>query len=93
MRLHCDLNELDRVRIPPRHGLINHGVDVDMPGRTGVELLVSLLNAGSEIPVILVTARATAEVREIASWGKAIVLEKPFTMDALEAAVLESRTA
>jgi DNA-binding response OmpR family regulator len=67
-------------------------LDVDMPGHTGIELLVSLRNAGSEIPIILVTARVSAEVREVASWGTAIVLEKPFTMEALEAAVLESRT-
>jgi two-component system response regulator MprA len=63
-------------------------LDVDMPRRTGVDLLVNLRNAGSEIPVILITARLSPEVRSVASWGAALVLEKPFTMDVLEAAVL-----
>ena len=62
--------------------------DVCMPGLTGLDLLAVLYCARLDIPVILITAFGDEEVRaEARSLGATAVLDKPFNLDALHAAV------
>ena len=39
---------------------------------------------------MLITGRTSAELHAIATWGEAIVLEKPFTIIDLESAVVDA---
>jgi len=65
--------------------------DVRMPGLSGLDVLAILRCANRATPVILITAfgdEAThAEGREL---GAAAVFDKPFSLDALRAMVLET---
>jgi CheY-like chemotaxis protein len=64
-------------------------LDVNMPTMSGVDVLVALRCAGWDTPVLLMTANPNAELDVIADeWGAAAVLEKPFSTDALETALL-----
>lgn len=58
--------------------------DIHMPGLSGIDLKHRLTARGDETPVIMVTARAEAELHEraIAS-GAHCLLRKPFTAEAL----------
>lgn len=79
--------------------LSNHGGDVDlplpdvlvsdvrMPGLSGLEMLRAV-RGYSSIPVILITAFGDAEVhREAQALGAHQVIDKPFELDQLRAAV------
>ncbi len=62
--------------------------DVCMPDLTGLDLLAALRCSRVEIPVILMTAFGDEEVRaEARSLGATAVFDKPFNLDALQAAV------
>jgi CheY-like chemotaxis protein len=61
--------------------------DVRMPGRTGLEALASFAVA-SRCPVVVISAFADAETRASAKrLGAAVVLEKPFEVEALTSAL------
>ena len=62
--------------------------DVCMPDLTGLDLLAALRCTRLETPVILMTAFGDEEVRaEARSLGATAVLDKPFNLDELHAAV------
>lgn len=62
--------------------------DLRMPGMTGLEAIVALNASGLEIPVILITAFGDPEVHARArDLGAAFVLDKPFDMAVLTAAI------
>ncbi len=62
--------------------------DVRMPDLTGLDLLAALRCTRVETPVILMTAFGDEEVRDEArSLGATAVLDKPFNLDELHAAV------
>jgi two-component system, response regulator, stage 0 sporulation protein F len=62
--------------------------DVRMPALTGLDLLAALRCTRLETPVILMTAFGDEEVRtEAHSLGATAVLDKPFNLDELHAAV------
>jgi len=52
--------------------------DVTMPERTGLDVLEQLRNAGSRLPVVLITGYA-AGVEAAGTRHGAVVLAKPFT--------------
>jgi two-component system response regulator (stage 0 sporulation protein F) len=62
--------------------------DVRMPDLTGLDLWVALRSTRFETPVILMTAFGDEELRaECRSLGATAVLDKPFDLDELHAAV------
>jgi CheY-like chemotaxis protein len=62
--------------------------DVRMPGFSGLEMLEYLQYAGIGVPAILITGFGDARTRAQArSLGADMVLDKPFDVDALRAAV------
>ena len=64
--------------------------DVRMPGMTGLELQERLNAAHSSIPVVFISAHDDNEARERGLRGGAIAfLQKPFSEDALLAAITE----
>lgn len=76
------LGELDG--LPP--GLIL--LDMRMPRRSGIQVQTELVRRGSGMRVIVITGSSTVEtVVEALKLGALDVLEKPFTVDALLAAV------
>jgi len=65
--------------------------DINMPGLTGLDVLAILRCAFAITPVILITAFGDDETRaEARELGAAGVLDKPFSIDALRAAVMEA---
>ena len=59
-------------------------VDVQMPGMTGIELQQVLLDAGREVPVILITGHEGAQPEETGlRLGACAFLRKPFTEEEL----------
>lgn len=66
--------------------------DVEMPGISGLDVLAAASRPGRRVPVILVTAFGSDEVRERASaLGALAVLEKPLDPDRLRSLVRELR--
>jgi DNA-binding response OmpR family regulator len=62
--------------------------DVRMPGLTGLEVLDAVRQAGSKVPVILITAFGNDEVcRDAARMGVDAVLIKPFDVEELRTTV------
>ncbi len=62
--------------------------DINMPGLTGLETVAALNNTLSGTPVILMSAFGSAAKRaEARELGVCAVLDKPFTAEALLAAV------
>ena len=62
--------------------------DVRMPELTGLDLLAALRCTKLDTPVVLMTAFGDEDVRaEARSFGATAVLEKPFDLDELHAAV------
>lgn len=58
--------------------------DIHMPGLSGIELTQHLAQAGYVVPVIMITARTEAGLRERAlASGALCVLQKPFAAEAL----------
>lgn len=58
--------------------------DIQMPGLSGIDLKHQLIRAGVSAPVIMITARTEAGLRERAlASGALCVLQKPFEADAL----------
>lgn len=58
--------------------------DIQMPGLSGIELKERLIAQGCAAPVIMITARAEAGLRERAfASGALCVLKKPFAAEAL----------
>ena len=71
-----------------RDGFMAIVADVCMPDLTGLDLLAALRCARLETPVVLMTAFGDEEVRaEAGSLGATAVLDKPFNLDELHAAV------
>lgn len=66
-------------------------LDVRMPGRSGLEILISLRHAGSTLPVVLISGFAD-DIEDLASEYGAAVLAKPFSARDLRQ-VLVRRTA
>ncbi len=63
-------------------------LDINLPGRTGLEILRSLRNRGDSAPVILLTARTETSDRVAGlDMGADDYLVKPFEMDELEARI------
>ncbi|MCG3192461.1 MAG: Chemotaxis response regulator protein-glutamate methylesterase [Thermoanaerobaculia bacterium] len=76
---------LDRIRQSPPDLLIT---DVRMPGMSGLELLLEARTLAPRLPVIVITAYGTAELRaQIRSRASVEYLEKPFSFPSLFAAV------
>jgi CheY-like chemotaxis protein len=66
--------------------------DIYMPGIDGLRALEELREGGRRIPVILMTAFGSEEVREQGRLhGARLVLSKPFELDLLLSAVDEAR--
>ncbi|MEQ8268979.1 MAG: response regulator [Parvibaculum sp.] len=60
-------------------------LDLHMPGMDGAELLERLSERGSPLPVIVLTGRADATLRErVIRAGARALLEKPVTEDELK---------
>ena len=58
--------------------------DIQMPGISGIDLKLALVEAGLAVPVIMVTARPEEALHERARQSGAFcLLRKPFTPDAL----------
>jgi DNA-binding response OmpR family regulator len=72
-------------RIPERVDLFV--TDINMPGYTGLEVIRGLREAGMEIPVIIMSAFASAENRAEAKALGAAFLPKPFDAKQLRALV------
>jgi FixJ family two-component response regulator len=58
-------------------------VDQNMPGMSGLNLLAALRRRGDRTPAILVSAHATAALRDEAADRGVAVVEKPFVGNAL----------
>lgn len=59
-------------------------MDVNMPGHTGLELLIALRLAEWDVPILLMTAFGDAYLRRRADeLGAAVLLDKPLSADAL----------
>ena len=62
--------------------------DLQLPGKSGLELKEGLAAAGCTLPVIMITARAEAVIEAKAlACGALCLLRKPFDADALIAAI------
>jgi FixJ family two-component response regulator len=58
-----------------------------MPGTSGIEVLAGLHQSGWDTPIILITAYADPELKDLADrLGAVAVLEKPIDVEALRAA-------
>jgi CheY-like chemotaxis protein len=65
-----------------------HGVDlliadIRMPGMSGIELILSARNDRPELPVVVMTAFASADVQKLTAGPFTGFLEKPFEFDRL----------
>jgi two-component system, NtrC family, response regulator AtoC len=61
--------------------------DIRMPVYTGLEIVSGMREAGLEVPVVIMTAFGNLEIRERAEALGAVLLEKPFKMEAMRALV------
>ncbi|WP_313535761.1 response regulator transcription factor [Sphingomonas sp.] len=65
--------------------------DLQMPGRSGLELRQTLRERGSTVPVILMTAYPTAELRaRAAALDLIALLDKPVDPDLLSSALVRA---
>lgn len=68
-------------------------LDLQMPDRSGIEVLQALRTAGAQFPIIIFSADdAPSQREECARLGAAAFLPKPIDMDALLKAVNLGRT-
>jgi len=58
-----------------------------MPKYTGLEIVSGLRGAGMHMPVVIMTAFGNAEARLQAEQLRAVLLDKPFKMEALRTRV------
>jgi two-component system, chemotaxis family, chemotaxis protein CheY len=64
--------------------------DVTMPGMSGIDLVESVVAAGSPPKIGIITSSATQEIRDKAKkFGVLFVLAKPFTVNDLKKALEE----
>jgi FixJ family two-component response regulator len=69
-------------------------LDVRMPGMSGIELQERLIASGQAVPIIFITAHADEEERARALHRGAVeCLQKPFSDDALLAAIAKANGA
>jgi len=61
--------------------------DIRMPVYSGVEIVRGLREAGMHMPVVIMTAFGNPETRECAESLGAVLLDKPFKLEALRAVV------
>lgn len=62
--------------------------DWNMPNATGLEALIALRQAGSDVPFGFVTSEGSAEMREQATnAGALFLIAKPFTAESFKAAI------
>ena len=61
--------------------------DIRMPKYTGLEIVSGLRGAGMHMPVVIMTAFGNAEARLQAEQLRAVLLDKPFKMEALRTRV------
>ena len=61
--------------------------DIRMPVYTGLEIVSGMREAGLEVPVVIMTAFGNLETRERAEALGAVLLDKPFKMEAMRALV------
>ena len=61
--------------------------DIRMPIYTGLEIVHGMREAGLTMPVVIMTAFGNPETRECAESMGAVLLDKPFKMEALRALV------
>ena len=61
--------------------------DIRMPVYTGLEIVRGLREAGMHMPVVIMTAFGNPETRERAETLGAVLLDKPFKMEALRTVV------
>jgi CheY-like chemotaxis protein len=79
------LAALERIKRNPPDLLIT---DVRMPGMSGLELLLAARAVSPRLPVVVITAYGTAELRaQVRARASVEYLEKPFSFPALSAAV------
>jgi CheY-like chemotaxis protein len=62
--------------------------DIRMPGRSGLEVVERLRQAGWDIPVVVITAFGDGETHRAAARLQAAIFDKPFDVDDLRTAVL-----
>ncbi|MCK6682379.1 MAG: response regulator [Thermoanaerobaculia bacterium] len=75
------IEALERIKQAPPDVLIS---DVQMPAMNGIELLIAARRVVPTLPVIIITAFGTSEVRhEVMKRGSVEYLEKPFSFSAL----------
>jgi DNA-binding response OmpR family regulator len=66
--------------------------DLRLPGLSGVELIRDCRQLQPDLPVILMTAYGSEELRKkVSGLGKCEYLEKPFTLENLQRAIEELR--
>lgn len=66
-------------------------LDIKMPGLSGLELQKTLLDAGVEIPIIMISGHADIPMAVTAMMrGAYMFLEKPFRMDVLQKHIMGS---
>ncbi len=65
--------------------------DYKMPGMSGVEMAETLRDMKHDVPIVVVTGSVTPVVDDIRKRGL-LVLEKPFSIDLLSAAVEQALT-
>ena len=59
-------------------------IDIKMPGLDGMHLMREVKKRCMDIPVVIMSGYHTNEaIEEIAKWGDAILIPKPFTPDEL----------
>jgi two-component system response regulator (stage 0 sporulation protein F) len=69
-------------------------MDVRMPGPSGLHVLKALRAAGWSVPVVLVTGFGSPDLhREASGFGPVLVLDKPFELDDLRAAIVSLASA
>ena len=71
--------------------------DIIMPEQEGIETIIEIRKSAPDLPIIAISGGgrigATDFLRMARSLGADVVLEKPFTIDALQAGLAEADTA
>lgn len=68
--------------------------DVDLPGRSGIDILIAVNAAGWKVPVVLISAEVSRGLRAaLLDMGAAAVLTKPLSMTVLERVLERAREA